>query len=297
MVPTTMPLSKRESRRERVETRLLKVLEERRLTPEIAEMICEDDPSEWQIRRLKNLKKQYGDRFYSELLFTLTNKFFPREDAKMLWCRIRAHRKYLSTVLLRPVSAILATLDFFESSGNVLKEPVLMPYQQLEATAEFAIRDALTNLFDRSAFTSKLQTEIVRYQRYSTQLSVLMIDADDFKEVNDVHGHLEGDRVLQVIARSLLSESRDLDTVGRFGGEEFVVLLPHTGLETALRFSERIRASIEEKGDEIYGRTVSIGVANCPFDALTVEGLLKKADDAMYEAKMAGKNQVRAASR
>lgn len=295
MVPKTMPLAQRKTRRERVETRLLKVLEERRLTPEIAELACLPEHTEWQLRRLENLKKQYGDRFYSELLFTLTNQYFPRQDAKILWCRILAHRKQLSRQLRRPVSALIATLDLFEQTNSGPSEMVIMPYKQLEATAEFAIRDALTNLFDRSAFTAKLQTEIVRYERYSTQLSVLMIDADDFKTVNDQYGHLEGDRVLQVIAKCLLEESRDLDTVGRFGGEEFVVLLPHTGLETALRYAERVRAAIEARGDEIYGRTVSIGVANCPFNDLTAEGLLGRADDALYDAKLAGKNQVRSA--
>ncbi|MDF1667733.1 MAG: GGDEF domain-containing protein [Planctomycetota bacterium] len=291
----SMPISKRGSRRERVETRLLKVLEERRLTPEIAEMMYVEEHTPCQTRRLNNLKNQYGDRFYSELLFTLTNQYFPRDDAKKLWSHIVTHRKFLCEQLNRPVSVILATLDWLEATSDRLKEPVIMPYRQLEATAEFAIRDALTNLFDRSAFTSKLQTEIVRYERYSTQLSVLMIDADNFKEVNDQYGHLEGDRVLQVIAKTLLTESRDLDTVGRFGGEEFVVLLPHTGLETALHLSERLCTAIEDKGEEIYQRTVSIGVANCPFNALTAEALLKKADEAMYEAKLAGKNQVRSA--
>jgi diguanylate cyclase (GGDEF)-like protein len=128
-----------------------------------------------------------------------------------------------------------------------------------------------------------------------------MIDVDHFKQLNDTYGHLAGDQALRAIAARLRDNLRENDIIGRFGGEEFVVLLPETGLEQALHVAERLRAAIgaqpvpTDEGE--VSVSVSIGVASCESarQPLSVEQLLKRADDALYVAKRRGRNQIKVA--
>lgn len=296
MKSSTARSSTRRLSRRCVETKLLKILEEQRLTPHVADWLAGDDLSPRQYLIIERLKTKYGQALYSELVFILTQLTMAPERAEALWHQLVEHRKTLSQAVRRPVSMTLTCLDFFESLGGPLKDPVLMPYKQLEATAELATRDALTQLYDRSVFVNKLKTELLRYSRYDTPCSVLILDVDDFKAINDNYGHPFGDQVLRDLAAVLDAEVRDLDTVARYGGEEFVVLSPHSNTETAFRIGERLRTCIADrvgaKMNPAITVTVSIGVANCPADAVRAEALLKRADDALYKAKELGKNRV-----
>lgn len=157
--------------------------------------------------------------------------------------------------------------------------------------------DGLTNLYNHKTFYSVLKDELVRSLRYERQLSLLMIDIDNFKQINDTYGHQTGDIVLYKIGKLLKNMVRSSDTVFRYGGEEVAVLQPETDIEHAAILAERIRKGIEEsKFESVDGTvipvTVSVGAANFPSHATDVNNLVKQADLGLYQAKMKGKNQV-----
>lgn len=160
--------------------------------------------------------------------------------------------------------------------------------------------DPLTQVLNRRALTTRLTSELERARRYEAVLSLLMIDLDHFKTINDTFGHLVGDDVLRATALLLQQAIRSVDVVARYGGEEFVIVLPETPLSGAVAFAERVRAAIEDhpfratSGERIRV-TASVGVAVFPAgDVTTVDSLLAHADEALYRAKSAGRNQVRA---
>ncbi len=156
--------------------------------------------------------------------------------------------------------------------------------------------DPLTGCHNRRSLMDKLTHELDRSKRYGLALSVLMIDLDRFKNINDTYGHLVGDRVLQQLGDILRRQVRSVDLVARYGGEEFVVVLPETDKTGAAVFAERIRIAVEghdfADGDERLGATVSIGVAGSPDVAETAQLLMGGADQALYRAKHAGRNRV-----
>jgi diguanylate cyclase (GGDEF)-like protein/putative nucleotidyltransferase with HDIG domain len=164
-----------------------------------------------------------------------------------------------------------------------------------------ALTDGLTGLPNHRAVMDQLQKELDRARRYGSPFSVLFFDGDRFKKVNDMHGHAAGDAVLRQIGERAGSMLRGGDTLGRFGGEEFVVLLPEADAQEAAVVAERIRAAVAVGRIAIAGveggvsATVSIGLATYPDDGISEETLLSQADEAMYIAKRLGRNQVRTA--
>ncbi|HEU4641006.1 MAG TPA: diguanylate cyclase [Gemmatimonadaceae bacterium] len=162
-----------------------------------------------------------------------------------------------------------------------------------------ALTDPLTQTHNRRALMERLTAELERARRYALQLSLLMVDLDHFKAINDTYGHVVGDEVLRSVARTLQREARAVDVVARYGGEEFVVILPETPEEGAVSLAERIRARV---GDALpisageYGWlnvTVSIGVATIPSPRVnSPEELIALADEALYRAKAQGRNRV-----
>ncbi|RSD24007.1 GGDEF domain-containing protein [Amycolatopsis eburnea] len=179
----------------------------------------------------------------------------------------------------------------------VLHRAVLIKQLEIAATT-----DEKTGLFNTTGWHLLASRELARAQRSTrSTFGVLMIDLDHFKLINDEHGHLAGDAVLRAVAATIKSAVRDYDSVGRFGGEEFVVLLPDIGPAAVLAVAERIRSAIEtlkvEYSDGTASRVIadlsaSIGVATYPDGGTAVDRLLQAADQALYRAKDAGRNQV-----
>lgn len=158
--------------------------------------------------------------------------------------------------------------------------------------------DPLTEAFNRRALIGRLVKEVERTERYGTALALLMIDLDNFKQVNDTYGHFAGDRVLQQLVTILRREQRAVDMVARYGGEEFVVVLPETGLPGARIFAERILRRVGSHefsdGSPSVRVTVSIGIATFPDERVKDhESLLRLADDNLYKAKRDGRNRYR----
>lgn len=174
-------------------------------------------------------------------------------------------------------------------------------FQQLRANeeelAKLAHTDYLTGLNNRRHFMEKAQHELSRALRYRSECSILMLDIDLFKVVNDTYGHHVGDTVLQELSSYCQKTVRSIDILGRLGGEEFVVFLPETGDEKALEVAERLRMGIEQTpmahvGDQVIQVTVSIGLMSGGREGASLDELLDFADQALYEAKRSGRNRV-----
>lgn len=159
-----------------------------------------------------------------------------------------------------------------------------------------AITDELTNLYSKRYFRYSIEKKFVLYDTYGEKLSLLMIDVDNFKKINDTYGHPVGDLVLKDISHCILVSVRDDDLAFRYGGEELSVLLPATDSSSAKVVAERIRETIANyafnTGDQTISVTVSIGVASCPQNSTNIRDLIVEADKSLYDAKKTGKNKV-----
>jgi len=169
-----------------------------------------------------------------------------------------------------------------------------------EETEQLAVTDGLTELFNHRYFQGFLDRELSRARRYTRPLSLIMIDLDRFKSINDTYGHQAGDLVLQRVAAAVKSQARDVDLVARYGGEEFMVVLPETGKREAHALAERIRQSVREQkcqladGSTQLQVTISLGVASYPEDGSEKSELVDKVDKALYRSKTEGRDRVSA---
>ena len=168
-----------------------------------------------------------------------------------------------------------------------------------ERAERLVITDDLTKLFNYRYLMKYLRAEIKRCLRYKKKVSLLFIDIDGFKRINDTFGHLVGSQALSDMGQVIRKSLRDTDVIARYGGDEFVIVLPETTLKGAVVIAERIRKKVEEFEFSAHNvsirLTVSLGVANSPKHTLTAEGLIKKADVAMYQAKELSKNSIKVA--
>lgn len=158
-----------------------------------------------------------------------------------------------------------------------------------------ATTDQLTGLYNRHYFTSELVKQINIWRRYQRPLSILFLDIDFFKKINDNYGHLAGDYALQMLSNICQEAVRDIDTVARIGGEEFAILLPSTAINGAMRTAERIRRGTEAfsfKYDNVSFRmTVSVGVTELSDESWSITEFMKAADEMLYKAKNSGRNR------
>lgn len=181
---------------------------------------------------------------------------------------------------------------------RVLKERRLTKerLQMLEELKKLSITDGLTQLYNSRYFYTQLKGEIERFKRYGHKLSLLLLDIDHFKEYNDTHGHLEGDKILVRIGRIIKACLRRMDTAYRYGGEEFTIILPGTPGEEAKTVAERLRAAVAAEDftggkNPGPGITISIGVTEYCHEE-PVSNFVQRADQAMYQSKQAGRNKV-----
>ena len=205
--------------------------------------------------------------------------------------------------LLAPGMLRASTFLFYISAITSATLGVLwMQIQLLQRDLVHLARvDPLTDVLNRGAFLREFEREVSRAGLEGVTFSLAIFDLDRFKLLNDRYGHPLGDQVLKAFTEILQGAIRKHDVIGRYGGEEFSLLMPNTGEETATRVAERVRREVESRGIEVAGRrielTVSGGVATFGLDGLDWDSLLSAADTAMYDAKAAGRNQVVSASR
>jgi diguanylate cyclase (GGDEF)-like protein len=155
--------------------------------------------------------------------------------------------------------------------------------------------DGLTGLYLRRYFMERLHTEIQVAKRYKTDFYIMMLDIDFFKKVNDTYGHLAGDKVLSSIAKILSDSVRPGDIIGRYGGEEFIILLPMVTKKQVSEIAENIRKNVEKQkfteDNETFTTTISIGITKY-IETLNEDNLISIADNALYQAKKEGRNKV-----
>ncbi len=185
-------------------------------------------------------------------------------------------------------------LAISDATDNFLYETQLQ--QAMSALEKNSRLDGLTGIFNRAYFETRLIEEFRRNKRYNEEFGLILLDLDYFKKVNDTYGHLAGDEVLRSVAQTINRVIRSIDLFGRYGGEEFAVFLPHTSLEGTRNVAERIRHAIENQRisfeDHLITITTSLGITLFHPDLQDHEQLIHEADQALYHAKMSGRNRV-----
>ena len=265
----------------------------------LVEFLNEDNPNpslareEWD-----QLEKRFGERIYPEILYLLTQMEFEPNEARSHWYKILEHRDLLNRTLGRDVGLRVALCDYFTNIDPKLKNLVFLEVQLFLQKERSALVDELTGLYNRRFFNQVVHREVEHAKRFDQPFSLLMLDLDNFKNFNDTYGHQAGDRALIEVAQVLTQTARAIDHVVRYGGEEFVLVLPQVDKEQALLAGERHRQAVEMHlfvGQEKLpsgNLTVTIGLATFPVDADDATELLQRADEALYQGKEAGRNRV-----
>ncbi|HEY5719240.1 MAG TPA: diguanylate cyclase, partial [Gammaproteobacteria bacterium] len=204
----------------------------------------------------------------------------------------------LNNLVLSVYAATIRTNDGKVIGSAALLRDITEEKRLEERLRRLSTTDGLTGLFNRRYLDETLAHELERSQRYQVPLSILMFDVDHFKRFNDDYGHDQGDRVLQAIAQAMQELLRKVDVPCRYGGEEFLAILPGTTLSGSIIVAERLRHTVEMLEVDGLKVTISIGVAATPeIQAEGIDGFIEAADQALYQAKRAGRNQVVAAHR
>ncbi len=238
------------------------------------------------------LWQERGKALFSQLLFAVTHQCFPADEAEAKWSAILRHKYELSEKLGRNVGLAVAALDYLANLRRDIESPVIIPKPSMDAIVRMAIEDPLTRVANRSSVLVRLDDELRRCRRHGTPCSLLMLDIDNFSRINDTQGHDSGDAAIRSFAASVIRLLRDVDLCGRFGGDEFMVLLPDTAAADAVAVAGRMLQSVRSDLSNPTGLTCSIGVAACPEHGWTAANLVTAADQALLEAKRRGKNCV-----
>ncbi|MEW6520711.1 MAG: diguanylate cyclase [Thermodesulfobacteriota bacterium] len=249
---------------------------------------------------LDELVVEFGQQAFPVIFHVLTHLDLSQQEAEGFWQEICQHRLEMSNQLGHNVNLRTAICDYFCSIHKSLENPKVVEIHIFENTINTAKYDRLTGLYNRAYFDESMIREVARAKRYNTELSVLFLDIDNFKAVNDRHGHLAGDSVLKDMSQAIMGEIRAEDIASRYGGEEIVIILPETGKATGLILAERIRELIANLSLQYEGKniplTISGGLANFPIDSCDAMELVRFADMALLKAKALGKNNIQAYS-
>lgn len=268
--------------------------------PEIVEVIYgllyrEDLSTDRLVAALAKLEEREGPAVYVELLYLLTHMRFDPDEARKHWDAVTQHREELDDALGRQTDLSVALVSYFVEVSGKMKNPKVIELKLFEETRASAYKDELTNLHNFRFFQEFLRWEVKRCERTGGEFSIAMGDLDNFKSYNDRFGHEAGNKALQAVGGALQKAGRDQDVAVRYGGEEFVLIMPGTTKDDGGGVAERVRRAVEAlelPESEADGVTMSLGVASYPADALGSEALIRCADRAMYTAKAKGKNQI-----
>lgn len=253
-------------------------------------------PTNWEQSFLRKLKVSRAEHYYPDILYAITHQQFSPLVAEQLWQEILRHKYELSEKLGRNVRITVAALDYLSNVKEELAVSTLISESHFTNLANLSMRDGLTGLFNHSSCIELIKMEFELFRRYGSIFSLVVLDIDDFKKINDEFGHPQGDRVLVEVSGALTREIRDSDLCCRYGGEEFVVIMPLTGGREAFEIAERLRKAILTIYPGGSGVSASFGVATSLEGVLSHFDLIKEADDSLYRAKKAGKNRVVASS-
>jgi diguanylate cyclase (GGDEF)-like protein len=256
---------------------------------------AEDSFLDLLIETLEGLDESVRGQFLRQYFRTIAQIDLSEAQSNEYWDRILTRRTELTKNLGKRVSLKTAMVDVLASS-NFLRVPILMEYDEFKKLQINAATDALTGLYNRRLFDEYFDKELNRAKRYGHQLAVVILDLHKLKEVNDRHGHLQGDQVLQLAATTLRKTLRASDFAFRIGGDEFALLLPQTDPEQAITLCRRVRAQYEAEIRPLkldLGVTLDFGAAVYPQDGDQKGALLSLADERLYQLKHAGRGPSR----
>lgn len=235
----------------------------------------------------------HEENFYAGLLELFIHLSVQEEEAREHWRRILENYNFLAKSLNRNVGLRVAIFDYFLNLNKALDNPILVEIHLFKETERLAMLDGLTGLFNRRYYDVNVSKEFRRAKRYNKDCTLLLLDLDNFKRINDTHGHIFGDTVLKNLAAMLIHTSREEDILCRYGGEEFILILPETAPSGALCYGERLRANLHnDPFFKEYGITVSGGIASFPLAGDSPFEVLDIADKALYQAKDQGKDSI-----
>ncbi|MFH1215747.1 MAG: diguanylate cyclase [Pseudomonadota bacterium] len=237
-----------------------------------------------------------GTQVYSALFHVFAGLDLPDNVAENQWHEVVKHHESMALALRRKVSIKTALFDYFCCIKKTVRNPKMIEMLQYEQTARLAKYDDLTGLLNRHMYNEALAREITRAERHSLDLSILFLDLDDFKKINDRYGHKAGDIVLKSVAEVIMRNLRNEDIAVRYGGEEIILLLPETSKKNAFILGERIRDDVAGLWIRYGGREINVtlsgGLASFPYDATDLVNIQENADKALYMAKKGGKNTI-----
>ena len=256
---------------------------------------AEDSFLDLLVETLDALDESARGQFLRQFFRTIAQIDFTDAQSNDYWERILLRRRELAENLGKRVSLKTALVDVLAST-NFLRVPILMEYDEFKKLQINAATDALTGLYNRRLFDEYCDKELNRAKRYGHQLAIVILDLHKLKEVNDRHGHLQGDQVLQLAATTLRKTMRASDFAFRIGGDEFALLLPQTDPEQAITLCRRIRTQYETDIRPLkmdIGVTLDFGVAVHPHDGETKSALMNLADQRLYQLKNSGRPGAR----
>jgi len=226
------------------------------------------------------------------ILHNLVQLHFTTDNACEHWDSIVTHATDMQNSLDRTVGLTTAACDYFSTIQPCLDNPKLIEVARFEETLKSAHQDFLTGLLSRRAFQNVFEQEVSRAKRHNHNTTLIFFDLDTFKQINDTHGHLAGDEVLKQVGKILLSSKRKEDTACRFGGDEFVILLPETNKFMGLLVGKKLHAQINALSIHHRGKDIPVscsgGLASFPLDSKNAKELIECADRALYQAKSHG---------
>ena len=248
------------------------------------------------VAALQELEAREGPVVLVELLYLLTDIRFEPDEARKHWDAVILHRQELEDAVGYEMDLSVALVSYFVRMTPRMKHPKVIELKLFEETRASAYKDDLTGLYNFRFFQEFLRWEIKRCERSGGEFSIAMGDLDNFKYYNDRFGHDAGNDALKAVGEVLQEAGRDQDVVVRYGGEEFVLIMPETSKEDAGVVADRVCRAIAElelsPSPSKNVVTMSLGVASYPVDAVAPEALIRCADRAMYTAKAKGKNQT-----
>lgn len=271
------------------------------LHEELLRVIDEQTDLDAFAHSIATLANQYGPETYSELVLILANLKTSPMEAMTLWNATWEHMGELSRGLKRPVNITVALLDYLlvNREGEYIHRAKVIDILDYEKVAQSAIRDGLTGVFNTGYIREQVKWELTKDRRFKHGGTIILFDLNRFKQCNDEYGHLAGDAVLKSFAEVIKLHTRRADVVGRYGGDEFLTLMPSTLLEGAFIVADRIRRSFEDTVTRIPSGppegirvTATGGIAEYRGNIDQAESLILAADQALYLAKRQGGNRI-----
>jgi phosphoenolpyruvate-protein phosphotransferase len=277
----------------------LKIASKHEINIKMIEVLSGDSKgSAAEVKLIKQYKKELGNAFYVEVLYFLTHIFIKNPgEAKNTFIKIVKHKKHIEIKLKRKISIQVATLDFFRNQKAIMHDTTIIKEAQITSIAKSAVLDLGSKLFDKRILFHDLDAKIRQIKRSGGKFSILFVDLDNLKRTNDKFGHIEGDKVVNKVVAALLMHRKKADTVYRFGGDEFVVLLPACSKKNAQGIAAKLFKAVHKTSYKVNNSmidiSVSVGVSF--FNRANVEDvktLLEVADTALYKAKRSGKEKI-----